>query len=93
MHQEQENLVSLAVRFLRQHENEMRRVAELKPTVTEVEYRVMEKELRRLMVRVETVKARLELSKNMSWWINQVLRSFYRRKSIMEGLKFQKFKN
>jgi hypothetical protein len=72
----------------RDHETEMAHMAKMKPLISETEYHEMEKNLRRLMIRVEDTRSRLNISNNMCWWILQNLRACYRRSSLIEGNVF-----
>jgi hypothetical protein len=56
--------------------------------VSEDDFAVLEKELRRLMVRVEAAKERLHSLGALRWWLVQHLRGNYRRKKIIAGILF-----
>ena len=82
---EQTQLHETVALYMKDHEIEMIRMAGLKTTISENEYKSLEKGLRRLMVRVDSVRSRADISANVCWWILQHIRACYRRKCVIEG--------
>lgn len=70
------------------YESHVRETATKKADLLEREYQELERESRRLSIRVEFMTRRLENTTNAVWWIKQILRNnFRRREAVKERFK------